>query len=223
MAVNGNAGGMLTILATPCDRAILKESFQFAKPMTALTVNLQPAIQMTDEQFYQLCQANETLRFERTVTGDLVIMPPTGGETSNRNASLTGQLWMWNDQHQLGQVFDSSGGFKLPNGANRSPDAAWICRARWDALEPEQRARFVPLCPDFVVELLSPSDSVTALRAKMAEYLENGLQLGWLINRKARQVEIYRPGKAVEVLQAPTSLSGEALLPGFVLQLRSIW
>ena len=191
--------------------------------MTAFTVNLAPAIQMTDEQFYQLCQANETLRFERTARGDLVIMPPTGGETSNRNASLTGQLWLWNDRHQLGQVFDSSGGFKLLNGANRSPDAAWIRQERWDELEPAQKVRFVPLCPDFAIELLSPSDSLAALRAKMAEYLTNGIQLGWLINRQARQVEIYRPDRPVEILDAPASVSGDPLLPGFVLKLRSIW
>ena len=126
--------------------------------MTALTVNFNSVIKLTDEQFYQLCQDNETLRFERNSKGELIIMPPTGGETSNRNAGLTAQIWVWNEQTQLGKVFDSSGGFKLPNGADRSPDTSWVKLERWNALTPEQQTKFAPLCPDFVVELLSPSD-----------------------------------------------------------------
>lgn len=191
--------------------------------MTALTVNFNSVIKLTDEQFYQLCQDNETLRFERTATGELIIMPPAGGETSNRNAGLTAQLWVWNEQAKLGKVFDSSGGFKLPNGADRSPDASWVKLERWNALTPEQQTRFVPLCPDFVVELLSPSDSLTETQKKMKEYRDNGARLGWLINRKSRQVEIYRPGQDVEVLESPVSLSGEDVLPGFVLNLEPIW
>ncbi|MBE9127424.1 MULTISPECIES: Uma2 family endonuclease [unclassified Coleofasciculus] len=190
--------------------------------MTTLTINLQ-SLTLTDEQFYQLCQDNETLRFERTATGELIIMPPTGGETSNRNAGLTAQIWIWNEQTQLGKVFDSSGGFKLPNGADRSPDASWVKLERWNALTPEQQTKFAPLCPDFVVELLSPSDSFTETQAKMKEYLENGIRLGWLINRRTRQVEIYRQGQEVEVLESPASLSGEDVLPGFVLNLEPIW
>jgi Uma2 family endonuclease len=191
--------------------------------MTALTVNFNSVIKLTDEQFYQLCQDNETIRFERTATGELIIMPPAGGETSNRNAGLTAQLWVWNEPTKLGKVFDSSGGFKLPNGADRSPDAAWVKLESWNALTPEQQTRFVPLCPDFVVELLSPSDSLTETQKKMKEYRDNGARLGWLINRKSTQVEIYRPGQDVEVLESPANLSGEDVLPGFVLNLEPIW
>lgn len=191
--------------------------------MTALTVNFNSVIKLTDEQFYQLCQDNETLRFERNSKGELIIMPPTGGETSNRNAGLTAQIWVWNEQTQLGKVFDSSGGFKLPNGANRSPDASWVKLERWNALTPEQKTKFAPLCPDFVVELLSPSDSLKDTQEKMKEYRDNGARLGWLINRKSRQVEIYRQGQDVEVLENPVTLSGEDVLPGFALYLASIW
>jgi len=150
-------------------------------------------------------------------------MPPTGGETSNRNAGLTAQIWVWNEQTQLGKVFDSSGGFKLPNGADRSPDASWVKLERWNALTPEQKTKFAPLCPDFVVELLSPSDSLKDTQEKMKEYRDNGARLGWLINRKSRQVEIYRQGQDVEVVENPVTLSGEDVLPGFVLYLASIW
>jgi Uma2 family endonuclease len=191
--------------------------------MNALTVNLNPVIELTDEQFFQLCQANRDLRFERTATGELIIMPPTGGETSNRNAGLTAQVWIWNEQNKLGKVFDSSGGFKLPNGADRSPDASWIKLERWNALTEKQQTRFLPLCPDFVVELLSPTDSLKDTQQKMQEYRDNGARLGWLINRKSRQVEIYRLGKDVEVLESPVSLSGEDILVGFVLNLEAIW
>jgi Uma2 family endonuclease len=191
--------------------------------MTALTVNFNSIIKLTDEQFYQLCQDNETLRFERTATGELIIMPPTGGETSNRNGRLNQQLFNWTDTDGTGIAFDSSGGFKLPNGADRSPDASWVKLERWNALTPEQQTKFAPLCPDFVVELLSPSDSLTETQKKMKEYRDNGARLGWLINRKTRKVEIYRPGQDVEVLESPASLSGEYVLPGFVLNLESIW
>lgn len=191
--------------------------------MEALTIDIQSVIELTDEQFFQLCQANRNLRLERTASGELVIMPPVGGESSNRNASLTTQLWIWNEQTQLGIVFDSSGGFKLPNGADRSPDASWVKLERWNALTPEQQTRFLPLCPDFVIELLSPSDSLKATQQKMEEYRDNGARLGWLINRKTRQVEIYRIGQEVEVLDNPSSLSGEDVLPEFTLNLAVIW
>jgi Uma2 family endonuclease len=191
--------------------------------MTALTVNFNSIIKLTDEQFFQLCQDNENLRFERNATGELIIMPPAGGETGNRNAGLTAQLWMWNELSKLGKVFDSSTGFKLPNGADRSPDSAWVKLERWDALTQEQKIKFPPLCPDFVVELLSPSDSLKVTQDKMQEYMDNGTRLGWLINRKSRQVEIYRQGQDVEVLENPVSLAGEDVLVGFVLNLESIW
>lgn len=191
--------------------------------MTALTVNFNSVIKLTDEQFYQLCQDNETLRFERNSKGELIIMPPTGGETSNRNGRLNQQLFNWTDTDGTGIAFDSSGGFKLPNGADRSPDASWVKLERWNALTPGQKTKFAPLCPDFVVELLSPSDSLKDTQEKMKEYRDNGARLGWLINRKSRQVEIYRQGQDVEVLESPASLSGEDVLPGFVLNLEPIW
>jgi Uma2 family endonuclease len=191
--------------------------------MNALTVNLKPVLELTDEQFFQLCQANRDLRFERTATGELIIMPPTGGETGNRNAGLTAQLWIWNEQNKLGIAFDSSTGFKLPNGADRSPDASWLRLERWNALTKEEKTKFIPLCPDFVVELLSPSDSLKVAQEKMREYIDNGVRLGWLINRKSRQVEIYRQGQEVEVLESPVTLSGEDVLHGFILNMGVIW
>ena len=191
--------------------------------MTTLTLNLNPIIKLTDEQFFQLCQENENIRLERTAKGELIIMSPAGGETSSSNAGLTAQIWIWNQQKKLGKAFDSSGGFKLPNGANRAPDACWVKLERWNALTPEQQKKFPPICPDFVVELMSPSDSLKETQDKMKEYRDNGAVLGWLINRKSRQVEIYRPNQEVEILQSPTTVSGEDILPGFVLSLESIW
>ena len=179
--------------------------------------------QLSDEQFFQLCQDNRDLRLERSAKGDLIIMPPTGGETGNSNAGITAQLWLWNNLHKLGVVFDSSTGFKLPNGADRSPDAAWIPLEKWQALTPQQKERFLPLSPDFVIELMSPSDNLETARKKMQEYLDNGTRLGWLINRKTREVEIYRQGQAVEILTNPESLSGENMLPEFSLNLTLIW
>lgn len=191
--------------------------------MNPVTVNFNSIIKLTDKQFFQLCQDNRDLRFERNANGELIIMPPTGGETGNRNGRLTQQLFNWTDVDATGIAFDSSTGFKLPNGADRSPDAAWIPLARWNALTPAQQQRFLPLCPDFVVELLSPSDSLSTTQNKMREYIENETRLGWLIIRASRQVEIYRQGQEVEILESPVSLSGEDILPGFVLNLESIW
>jgi Uma2 family endonuclease len=179
--------------------------------------------QLSDEQFFQLCQDNRDLRLERNPKGDLIIMPPTGGKTGNSNAGITAQLWLWNNLNKLGVVFDSSTGFKLPNGADRSPDAAWIPLEKWQALTPQQKERFLPLSPDFVIELMSASDNIETARKKMQEYLDNGTRLGWLINRKTREVEIYRQGQAVEILTNPESLSGENILSQFVLELDSIW
>ncbi len=191
--------------------------------MEAVTVDFKPILDLTDEQFYQLCQTNKDLRFERNATGELIIMPPVGGESSNRNGRINQQLFNWSDEDGTGIAFDSSGGFKLPNGADRSPDASWVKLSRWNALTTEQQTKFLPLCPDFVIELLSPSDSLKVTQKKMEEYQENGVRLGWLINRKLRQVEIYRIGQSVEILENPSSLSGEDVLPGFVLDLEKIW
>ena len=190
--------------------------------MTAITLNLNSIIKLTSEQFYQLCEENPDLKLERSANGELIAMPPTGGETGKRNVKVTTQLDLWNEQTELGEVFDSSTGFTLPNKADRSPDASWVEKSRWSALTPEQREKFIPLCPDFVIELVSPSDSLKKTQEKMPEYMENGCRLGWLINRKKREVEIYRPGQDVEVLQSPLTLSGENVLPGFVLNLQKI-
>jgi Uma2 family endonuclease len=184
--------------------------------------SIELSIDLTDEQFFQLCQNNRDYQFERTASGELIIMPPTGSETSIRNADLTTQLRIWNRQTQQGVVFDSSGGFTLPNGADRSPDASWVKKERWDALTAEQKEGFAPLCPDFVVELRSRTDSIKKLQEKMQEYIDNGAKLGWLIDRKNRRVEIYLPDRAVEILQNPATLSGEDVLPGFVLDLAEI-
>ena len=189
----------------------------------SLPATLELNIDLTDEQFFQLCQNNRDLRFERTANGELIIMPPTGSETSDRNADLTYQLRAWSRQNQLGKSFDSSGGFKLPNGADRSPDASWVTMERWNALTQAEKERFAPLCPDFVVELMSPNDSLEKTRTKMREYMDNGTRLGWLINRQQQQVEIYRPNREVEILANPQTLSGEDILPGFVLDLDQIW
>jgi Uma2 family endonuclease len=187
------------------------------------TLNLESVVDLTDEQFFQLCQNNRDVKFERSALGELIIMPPTGGETGNREGRLGQQLYNWTDTDGTGIAFSSSTGFKLPNGADRSPDAAWLKLERWQALTPEQRQRFAPLCPDFVIEILSPSDSLKTTQAKMREYLDNGAQLGFLINRKSRQIEIYRPEQSVEVLDNPQTVSGEPLLPGFILNLAPIW
>ena len=191
--------------------------------MNALTISLDSVLDISDEQFFQICQKNSDLRFERSAQGDITIMAPAGSETGMRNSDLNGNLWNWNQRQKLGVTFDSSAGFKLPNGADRSPDSSWILKERWEALTPEQRSRFAPICPDFVIELMSPSDSLKTTQAKMQEYQENGAILGWLINRKDRQVEVYRIGQPVEILKSPTTLSGEDVLPDFVLDLASIW
>jgi len=181
------------------------------------------AIPLTDQQYATLCHTNRDLRFERASSGELVIMSPVTSRTGHRNGYLTQQLFNWSDTNGLGIAFDSSAGFKLPNGADRSPDAAWIRRERWEALSEEEQDSFAPICPDFIVELRSKSDSLPVLQAKMQEYLSQGVQLGWLIDPKARLVELYRPGQGVEVLQEPAVLSGETILPGFILDLRPIW
>ncbi len=194
--------------------------------MDAATVSLPPtlllSIDLTDEQFFQLCQDNQDYQFERTASGEIIIMPPTGGETGNRNFEITVQLGIWNKQYNLGKGFDASSGFKLPNGAIRSPDASWLKLERWEALTPQQKQKFLPLCPDFVVELLSPTDSLKQTRLKMQEYIANGARLGWLIDTKTRRVEIYRPDRTVELLENPVTLSGEDVLPGFVLDISAV-
>ena len=191
--------------------------------MNSITINLDSVIELNEDQFYELCQLNPDVKFERSAQGDLIIMSPTGGITGKYNADIVTDLNLWNRQKKLGIVFDSSTGFKLPNGADRSPDAAWISLSRWNQLNLKQQEKFVPLCPDFVIELRSRSDRLKTLQDKMDEYRNNGTLLGWLINRKDKQVEIYRQGQPKEVLNQPSSLSGEDILPDFVLNLESIW
>lgn len=191
--------------------------------MNSLTISLQSVIDLTDEQFFQLCHDNNDLRFERNSQGDITITAPAGSETSARNSDVNADLVFWNRRTKLGIVFDSSGGFKLPNGSDRSPDASWVAKDRWEALTREERSRFAPICPDFVMELMSPSDSLKTLQTKMQEYMDNGARLGWLINRRDREVEVYRIGQPREILKSPQSLSGEDVLPDFVLDMTAIW
>ena len=187
------------------------------------TITIPQTFKVTHEQFQQIAAVNRDLRLERNATGELIVMPPTGSETGNRNLDISGQLWLWNRQTKLGIAFDSSSGFKLPNGADRSPDASWVKLERWQTLTPKEQEGFAPLCPDFVVELRSKSDNMEPLREKMREYIANGACLGWLIDRKNQKVEIYRCDRDVEILDNPNTLSGENVLPGFVLNLTDVW
>lgn len=187
-----------------------------------LKIKLYPAIAMTDEQFFALCQLNQDVQIERSAAGDLIFMPPTGSEGERYNFNLIGQLWTWTKQDATGVGFGSSGGFTLPNGAVRSPDAAWISKTRWKRIDLELRKKFAPICPDFVVELRSEKDNLQVLQDKMSEYIENGARLGWLIDPQQKKVYIYRPNLAVEELDRPLTLSGENVLPGFVLELQDL-
>lgn len=187
--------------------------------MSAVTLNLEPITCLTREQFYALCEWNPDLQLERSAKGELVIMSPVGGTGGGQEADLITDLNIWNRQTQKGKVFSSSTLFSLPNGSDRSPDAAWIRIDRWNQLTPDQQKGFVPLCPDFLIELRSPTDRLTVLQAKMQEYLENGLRLGWLIDPKTKQVEIYRSPQLVETVLYPATLSGEDVLPDFTLRI----
>lgn len=188
-----------------------------------LEVQFDPVITMDDEQFFQFCQINRDLRMERTATGKVIIMSPAGGETGSRNAELTFALRQWAKRNERGVAFDSSTGFILPNGAIRSPDGAWVLRERLASLTPRQKRKFLPLCPDFVIELRSLTDEVADLQAKMVEYIANGAQLGWLLIPETQDVYIYRPDAAPEHLQNPSQINGEPVAPDFVLDLADIW
>ncbi|AFY60305.1 Uma2 family endonuclease [Synechococcus sp. PCC 6312] len=191
--------------------------------MTTFTLDLSPLPHYTDEQFEKLCQANPDLKFERTSRGELVIVAPTGGISGCRNADLMIDIGNWNRRTQLGVVFDSSTCFRFPNGAMRSPDVTWIRTERWQSLSLEQQQKFPPIAPDFVLELRSLSDGLAMLQAKMQEYLDNGVRLGWLIDPLNRSVEVYRPGSSVEVLEAPATISDTDVLPGLSLGLAWLW
>jgi Uma2 family endonuclease len=188
-----------------------------------VVLHTRPALEMNEEQFFEFCQLNKDWRIERSAEGDLEVMVPTGFETSDRNLEINMQLRLWTKQDGSGIASDSSGGFILPNGAMRSPDASWIPRERLAGLTPEQKQRFLSLCPDFVIELRSPSDPLAPIEAKLREYVENGARLGWLIDPEERRVHVYRPNNRVEISDKPVSVSGDPILPGFVLDLRPIW
>ncbi|MEB3310076.1 MAG: Uma2 family endonuclease [Snowella sp.] len=192
-------------------------------PSVPFTIHFPWISSMTDEEFYEFCLANQDLRIERTARGEVIIIPPAFSDTGNRNAKISQQLTNWSDRDGTGESFDSSAGFTLPNGAMRSPDAAWISLERWNTLTDDQKASFAPICPDFVIELRSASDSLSSLQAKMQEYLENGITLGWLIDRKNRRVYIYRPHQEVEILDNPETVKGDPELPRFRLQIAKIW
>jgi len=188
-----------------------------------LTVQLEPVVKLSDDEFFEFCRINRELRVERTAKGELVIMPPAGGEEGCRGSEINGQLWRWASEDGRGVAFDSSTGFVLPNGAVRAPDASWVERTRLAALAPAERRKFLPLAPDAVIELRSASDNLRDQQAKMQEYLANGTRLGLLIDSEMRRVHVYRPGAPAEILDAPASVSGEPVLPGFQLSLQEIW
>jgi Uma2 family endonuclease len=188
-----------------------------------LVLQISPVWEMSADSFFDFCQLNSHLRIERTATGKLIIMSPAGSETGNRNFKLIQQLANWTDRDGSGIGFDSSAGFALPNGSTRSPDASWIKLTKWNSLSAQQKTKFAPICPDFVVELRSPSDNLKMLQDKMQEYIDNGVSLGWLIDRTTRQVYIYTPDSEVKSLDNPQTISGEPMLSGFVLDLANIW
>ncbi|MGB3691475.1 MAG: Uma2 family endonuclease [Spirulinaceae cyanobacterium] len=190
--------------------------------MTNISLSLRPLVEeLTREQFYELCLVNKEIAMERSPTGELIIMPPVGGESGEKEADYIINLGIWNRQAKLGKVFSSSTVFKLPNGGDRSPDAAWVELERWNGLTGEEKKKFPPLCPDFVIELRSESDRLKPLQEKMREYLASGLRLGWLINPQDQLVEIYRLDQEVEIVEFPAIVSGEDVLPGFVMEIIS--
>ncbi len=198
---------------------VKSEQMPLAIDLSALT----PVSNLSDQQFYEFCRTNPDLRIERTATGEIIIMPPAFADTGNRNGRIFGQLFVWSEADATGEAFDSSSGFTLPNGATRSPDAAWILSDRWNALPPEQQASFAPIAPDFVVELRSSSDTLVSLKEKMEEYIANGVRLGLLIDRKNCQVHVYRLNRSPEILDNPEFVSCEPEMPMFALKMAKIW
>ena len=227
----GRLSGQAIIIGDTQSCAVVSSAINMVKvssqpPARIVSINLPETVvlKVSREHFLAIAAANKDIRLERTAEGELVVNPPTGWETGAYNWSIAGELYLWwRSSRERGQAFDSSTGFDLPNGATRSPDASWISQARWDALTPAQKGTFANICPDFVVELRSSSDRLQPLQDKMAEYLENGTQLGWLIDPQQRRVEIYRSGLPVEVLENPAELSGEDVLVGFRLALSRVW
>ncbi len=188
-----------------------------------IVLNMQPIMTLSDKRFFEFCQANSDLRIERSGRGELIIMAPTGSETGNKELDIASQLQVWAKRDGTGKAFGPSTGFRLPNGAVRSSDAAWVRLARWKKLTAKQRKEFAPLCPDFVIELRSESDRLPPLKAKMEEYIDNGAEMGLLVDRIKRQVHIYRQGKKPKVLNEPATVACEPTLPGFALDLNDVW
>jgi Uma2 family endonuclease len=203
--------------------ASLKNAVKQNSYISPVVLHWPPSMRVVNDQFFEFCQANKELRIERTAQGDCEIMAPTGGETGWRNSGLTAQLYNWAEREGSGVVFDSSIGFILPNGAIRSPDVSWVKRTRLAVLTSEQKQRFLPLCPDFVIELRSPSDNLKALQEKLQEYIENGASLGWLIDTEGRQVLVFQPQKKLFSLEKPEVLSANEVLIGFELDMQKIW
>ena len=192
--------------------------------MSVYTIDLKPVVdRISDSDFEHLCASNPELKLETDAEGNLIVMSPTGSESGQRNLSLAFQIELWNRQSQLGITFDSSTGFKLSNGATRSPDVSWIEITRWDSLTAEQKRGFAPIDPDFVIELMSPTDDLLVIQQKMTEYMNCDIKLGWLINPDEKQVEIYRQGQDKEILNNPSSLSGETVLPNLIVDLSDIF
>lgn len=188
--------------------------------METIALHFPQTLQFNDDEFFDFCQANPELKFERTKHGEILVMALTEGRTGIKNSQIIIELGIWDRQAKLGVIFDSSTGFRLPNGAIRSPDAAWIAKERWEALSEAQQEKFPPLCPDFVVELKSESDPLKAAQEKMGEWLENGCRLGWLLDPQGQKAYVYRPGVPVAEREGFThQLSGEDVLPGFALDL----
>ena len=188
-----------------------------------IQIEVGKALRLSDPELFELCVQNPELRIERSAEGDLIVMTPTGGESSHRNLRIATALSLWADEDGTGTAFDSSGGFLLPNGAMRSPDASWVSNARLATLRPAEKRGFIPLCPDFVIELKSPTDRLPDLQAKMEEYQANGAKLGWLIDPDERRVYVYRSGIAVEVLEEPGRVISDPEPLGFTLNLDPIW
>ena len=229
--MEGDRPPALTIEASRTPQTIMATILRIQTETTPLTVSLPAIAPMTRDEFYAFCQANRDLRIERNARGEVIVMPPAFADTGNRNFNLAAHLWVWTEKDGTGLGFDSSAGFTLPNGATRSPDAAWIRLERWNALTEAQKASFAPICPDFVIELRSASDTLSSLQAKMQEYIENGALLGWLVDRKNHTVHIYRRAaegcpegnREPQVLENPQQVLGDPELPGFCLPMAKIW
>lgn len=189
----------------------------------SVVLRMRPAVRITADQLLELSSLNRDLRLELTAEGELVVMPPTGWETGDKDSELNMQLRLWAKRDGTGRSSSSSTGFVLPNGAIRSPDAAWVANSRLSVLSAEQRKKYLPLCPDFVIELRSPSDTLRTTQEKMEEYIENGTRLGWLLDPSHRRVYVYKPGESIKELENPEKVSGEGILPGFELDLREVW